>query len=202
MRVKSAGSAQARGRLPFATRVPLRAFAALALSVMLLVGLGVGCALDAGVMQPDGAAEASVAAEAEGENAILRISADEAHEMMISNEVVVLDVRTPEEYAERHIVNARLLTLDTIGEATAARVAPNKEAPVLVYCRTGVRSAEAARKLEALGYREIYDFGGIMGWPYATIDGSEPAESGLPEGELPVGVKVVCGKTKAILSSE
>ena len=63
---------------------------------------------------------------------------------MISNEVVVLDVRTPEEYAERHIVNARLLTLDTIGEATAARVAPNKEAPVLVYCRTGVRSAEAA----------------------------------------------------------
>ena len=41
-----------------------------------------------------------------------------------------------------------------------------------------------------------------MGWPYATIDGSEPAESGLPEGELPVGVKVVCGKTKAILSSE
>ena len=39
---------------------------------------------------------------------------------MISNEVVVLDVRTPEEYAERHIVNARLLTLDTIGEATAA----------------------------------------------------------------------------------
>ena len=75
MRVKSAGSAQARGRLPFATRVPLRAFAALALSVMLLVGLGAGCALDAGVMQPDGAAEASVAAEAEGENAILRISA-------------------------------------------------------------------------------------------------------------------------------
>ena len=121
---------------------------------------------------------------------------------MISNEVVVLDVRTPEEYAERHIVNARLLTLDTIGEATAARVAPNKEAPVLVYCRTGVRSAEAARKLEALGYREIYDFGGIMGWPSATLDGREPAESGLPEGELPVGVQVVCGKTKAILSSE
>ena len=201
MRVKSAGGAQARGRLPFATRVPLRAFAALALSAMLLVGLGVGCAPDAGVMQSDGAAEAA-AAGAEGGNAILRISADEAHEMMTSNEVVVLDVRTPEEYAEQHIVNARLLTLDAIGEATAAEVAPNKEASVLVYCRTGVRSAEAARKLEALGYREIYDFSGIMGWPYATIDGSEPAESGLPEGELPVGVKVVCGKTKAVLSSE
>lgn len=78
------------------------------------------------------------------------------------NEVVVLDVRTPEEYAERHIVNARLLTLDTIDETTAAEAAPDKEAPVFVYCRTGVRSAEAALKLEALGYQEIYDFGGIM----------------------------------------
>ena len=90
------------------------------------------------------------------------------------NEVVVLDVRTPEEYAERHIVNARLLTLDTIDETTAAEAAPDKEAPVFVYCRTGVRSAEAALKLEALGYRQIYDFGGIMDWPYATIDGDEP----------------------------
>lgn len=117
------------------------------------------------------------------------------------NEVVVLDVRTPEEYAERHIVNARLLTLDTIDETTAAEAAPDKEAPVFVYCRTGVRSAEAALKLEALGYQEIYDFGGIMDWPYATIDGDEPTESGLPEGELPVGVKVVCGKTKAAPSS-
>ena len=61
--------------------------------------------------------------------------------------------------------------------------------------------AEAALKLEALGYRQIYDFGGIMDWPYATIDGDEPTESGLPEGELPVGVKVVCGKTKAAPSS-
>lgn len=169
---------------------------------MLLAGLGAGCAADAGVMQSDGAVEAAAVAEAEGESVIQKISAEEAHEMMTSNEVVVLDVRTPEEYAERHIVNARLITLDTIGEATAAEVAPDKEVPVFVYCRSGVRSAEAARKLEALGYREIYDFGGIMGWPYATIDGDEPTESGLPEGELPVGVKVVCGKTKSVPEPE
>lgn len=159
-------------------------------------------AADAGVMQSDGAAEATAVAEAKGESVIQKISAHEAHEMMTSNEVVVLDVRTPEEYAERHIVNARLLTLNAIDEATAAEAAPDKEAPVFVYCRSGVRSAEAARKLEALGYQEIYDFGGIMGWPYATIDGSEPVESGLSEGQLPVGVKVVCGKTKAVPSPE
>lgn len=197
MRVKPAVGAQTRERLPFAILVPLRAFAALALSIMLLVGLGAGCAADPDGMQPSGAAEAAAVAEAEGESVIQKIGADEAHEMTTSNEVVVLDVRTPEEYAERHIVNARLLTLDTIDEATAAGVAPDKGAPVFVYCRSGVRSAEAARKLEALGYQEIYDFGGIMDWPYATVDGDEPTESGLPEGELPVGVKVVCGKTKA-----
>ena len=202
MRVRPSDVARAPERFPFAAQVPLRAFLALALSIMLLAGLGAGCAADADGMQSDGAAEAPSVAEVEGESVVQKVSAEEAHEMMTSNEVVVLDVRTPEEYAERHIVNARLLTLDTIDEATAAEVAPDKEAPVFVYCRSGVRSAEAARKLEALGYQEIYDFGGIMSWSYATIDGSEPAESGLPEGELPVGVKVVCGKTKAAPSSE
>lgn len=171
------------------------------LPVMLVIGLGTGCAAGIDDGDADVAAEASAVAAAEGESVIRKISADEAHGMMTSNEVVVLDVRTPEEYAERHIVNARLLTLDTIDEATAAGVAPDKGAPVFVYCRSGVRSAEAARKLEALGYQEIYDFGGIMDWPYATVDGDEPTESGLPEGELPVGVKVVCGKTKAAPSS-
>ena len=184
-----------------------RFFGGLVLSlVMLVIGFGAGCAADIDDGSADVAAETSAAAEVEveagGDSAIRKINADEAHEMMTSNEVAVLDVRTPEEYAERHIVNARLLTLDTIDETTAAEAAPDKEAPVFVYCRTGVRSAEAALKLEALGYREIYDFGGIADWPYATVDGDEPTESGLPEGELPVGVKVVCGKTKAAPSSD
>lgn len=173
---------------------------------MPVVGFGAGCAAGIDEGSADVAAGMSAVAEVEveagGDSAIWKISAEEAHGMMTSNEVVVLDVRTPEEYAERHIVNARLLTLDAIDETTAAEAAPDKEAPVFVYCRTGVRSAEAALKLEALEYREIYDFGGIADWPYATVDGDEPTESGLPEGELPVGVKVVCGKTKAAPSSE
>lgn len=137
--------------------------------------------------------------EGEGSDAIEKISADTAHDMMASNEVVVLDVRTPEEYAEKHIVNARLLTLDTIDADTAAAVAPDKAEPVLVYCRSGVRSAEAAAKLAALGYQQVYDFGGIMDWPYGTVEGDEVvAESGLDADQLPVGVKVVCGKTKSI----
>ena len=42
----------------------------------------------------------------------------------------------------------------------------SKETPVLVYCRTGRRSREAAQKLEELGYTEVYDMGGLVGWPY------------------------------------
>ena len=122
--------------------------------------------------------------------------------MMTSNETVILDVRTPEEYAERHIPNARLLTLDAIDEATAVAAAPDKDEPVLVYCRTGVRSAEAAQKLAALGYTRVYDFGGIVDWPYDTVEGAETVQSGLPEGEMPVGVKVVCGKTRAVPEGE
>lgn len=134
---------------------------------------------------------------------IQKISASEAHDMMVSDKTVVLDVRTPEEYAAGHIVNARLLTLDTISEQTAAEAAPDKAEPVLVYCRSGVRSAEAARKLSGLGYEQVYDFGGIIDWPYDVVVSDEDViESGLAADQLPVGVKVVCGKTKAAPKAE
>ncbi len=113
----------------------------------------------------DGAASSPASA---GESAVQKISAEDAQAMMTSNEVVVLDVRTPEEYTERHIPNARLLTLDTINAETAAAVVPAKDEPVLVYCRSGVRSAEAAARLAELGYTDVYDFGGIIDWPYET----------------------------------
>ena len=130
---------------------------------------------------------------------IEKISAREAHDMMTSNETVILDVRQPEEYAAGHIVNARLLPLDTITNETATAVAPDKSAPVLVYCRSGVRSAQAAQKLATLGYEHIYDFGGILDWPYNTvITDDETPQSGLSGDQLPVGVKVVCGKTKSL----
>ena len=56
---------------------------------------------------------------------------------------------------------------DFIGPAEdAAEVLPDKDAPWLVYCRTGRRSADAVQKLDALGYTNIYDLGGILSWPY------------------------------------
>lgn len=167
---------------------------AVCLCAVLACDLLAGCAVS-------GVAASSLTGEppAQGEGAaVQRIDAEEAQAMMTSDKTVILDVRTPEEYAERHIPNARLLTLDTIDEVTATAAAPATSEPVLVYCRTGVRSAEAAQKLADLGYTQVYDFGGIADWPYATIEGADTVQSGLPEGELPVGVKVVCGKTRSV----
>ena len=95
-------------------------------------------------------------------------------------------------------MNARLLPLDSVDEAAAAAVAPDKDALVLVYCRTGVRSAEASAKLAELGYTQVRDFGGIESWPYATVDAEDDEGAGtVVNDDLPVGVKVVC-KTRSI----
>lgn len=57
---------------------------------------------------------------------------------------------------------------------------------MLVYCRTGVRSAEAARKLEALGYREIYDFGGIMAGPTPPSTAANQPKAAFPKASSPL----------------
>lgn len=131
--------------------------------------------------------------------AVQTVSAAEARDLMTSDRVVVLDVRTQEEYDASHIANARLLPHDAIDAESAAVVAPDKDALVLVYCRTGARSAEASVKLAALGYAQVRDFGGIESWPFSTVDAEDGSGAGTVDNdELPVGVKVVCGKTKSV----
>ena len=76
------------------------------------------------------------------------------------------DVREEEEYLTGHGIGAVLLPVDSINAETAAAALPDKNAPVLLYCRTGRRSALAAERLAALGYRAIYDVGSLSGWPY------------------------------------
>ncbi len=46
---------------------------------------------------------------------------------------------------------------------------PDKEATLLIYCRSGRRSKDAAQKLLALGYQNVYDFGGVIDWPYELV---------------------------------
>lgn len=112
--------------------------------------------------------------ESEGEEMtgnVKKLSAEEAHARMTSGDpVVVVDVRTAEEYAEKHIEGAILIPNEEIG-AERPELLPLRDAEILIYCRSGNRSAQAAEKLVKLGYSNISDFGGINDWSYDTVSG-------------------------------
>lgn len=96
-----------------------------------------------------------------------KITAEQAYEMMRQSNVTLVDVRREEEYAEGHIPGAVLLPMDVLVNR-AEEMLTDKTATILVYCRSGDRSAKAALQLTALGYETVYDFGGILDWPYET----------------------------------
>lgn len=100
------------------------------------------------------------------------ISAEEAKERLDSGDALVLvDVRTKEEFDAGHIESALLLPNEEILD-TPPELLPDKNAEILIYCRSGNRSAQAAKKLVAMGYTNVYDFGGIIDWPYDVIESS------------------------------
>ena len=79
---------------------------------------------------------------------------------------VLLDVREEEEFITGHPIEAELLPLSTLSPATAAELIPSKDSPALGYCRSGVRSRQAAEKLVKMGYTQVYNLGSLVGWPY------------------------------------
>lgn len=100
--------------------------------------------------------------------AYLKISQDVAKKIMDTQETIVIDVRTLEEYEGGHIKNAILVPVDQI-EENADKVLSDKNASILVYCRSGNRSKSASMKLVDLGYKNIYDFGGINIWKHEIV---------------------------------
>ena len=81
-----------------------------------------------------------------------------------NSDAIIVDVRRDDEYKAGHILGAILLTMETITAETAAKVLPDKNQMILIYCRSGNRSKQAAEKLAAMGYKNIYEFGGIIDW--------------------------------------
>jgi phage shock protein E len=84
--------------------------------------------------------------------------------------IILLDVRTPEEYAEQHIPGSILIPVDQLEQAVEAKI-PAKHETIFIYCRSGRRSKIAADKLIGLGYTHVYDLGGIFNWPYEVETG-------------------------------
>lgn len=99
----------------------------------------------------------------------MNITAEEAKKIMdTESEYVVLDVRTEDEFAQGHIPGAILIPDYAIREE-AEEALPDKDALILVYCRSGRRSKNAAQILLELDYTNIREFGGILDWPYETV---------------------------------
>ena len=104
------------------------------------------------------------------EEPVKTLEQDEAKEIMDTDKnVKVLDVREKEEFEEGHIEGAISLPLSTINEETVKEIIPSKEIKVLLYCRSGARSEKAARALYALGYENVFSFGGIKDWKHGII---------------------------------
>lgn len=98
-----------------------------------------------------------------------KIDAKAAKAMIDEGSVTIIDVRTQEEYDDGHIPDALLFPVDQITEESAGQLVPDKAATLLVYCRSGNRSKTASNLLLELGYTSVYDFGGIIDWPYDVV---------------------------------
>ena len=85
-----------------------------------------------------------------------------------SKNPVLVDVRTPGEYAQGHLATAVLI--DIYSDDFKSRVSKlDKSKPVFVYCKAGSRSSSAANELSEMGFKEIYDLsGGIIAWQQAN----------------------------------
>ena len=100
-----------------------------------------------------------------------QVNMDEAITMMEEGSgYIILDVRTPAEFAEKHIPGAINVANETIGTDEIPEL-PDKDQLILVYCRSGNRSKQASEKLAALGYTNIVEFGGINDWPGEIVTG-------------------------------
>ena len=94
-----------------------------------------------------------------------QVTTEEAVNIMQTEEnYVILDVRTAQEFASGHIPGAILIPNEAIGTEEIVQL-PDKDQLILVYCRSGNRSKQAADKLARLGYTNIVEFGGINSWP-------------------------------------
>ena len=104
-----------------------------------------------------------------GTAAVVKVSADEALRILKDNAAaVLLDVRTAAEYDEGHIEGSQLLPVEELA-GRISELPQDKATPIVVYCRSGRRSALAATQLTESGYTQVFDLGGIQGWPYDIV---------------------------------
>ena len=98
-----------------------------------------------------------------------KITPKQAKQMMDDGGTfILLDVRTEEEFKTNRIEGAVLIPNNEIKKRASAEL-PDKNARILVYCRSGRRSVQAAHDLINMGYTNVFDIGGIIDWPYKSV---------------------------------
>lgn len=101
----------------------------------------------------------------------MEITPEEAKARLDKGEkIIILDVRTEEEFNEKRIPNSILVPVEGIDKDAPSKLT-DKNATIFVYCRSGRRSAIAVEVLTLMGYTKVYDLGGIDDWPYETVSG-------------------------------
>ena len=104
-----------------------------------------------------------------GANSYEQITPQEAKTIMdTEKDYIIIDARTTEEFAEGHIADAILIPEYEIADR-AEKELPDKDALILVYCRSGRRSKIASEELVKLGYTNVKEFGGSIDWPYEVV---------------------------------
>ncbi len=114
------------------------------------------------------------------------ISQEEAaQKMLLDDGHIIVDVRRRDEYDAGHIPGAVLIPNESIG-TEPPELLPDKDQIILIYCRSGRRSKEAAQKLANLGYSNLYEFGGILDWKGEITTASPAMTLRIGETEVPV----------------
>ena len=130
----------------------MKKFIPIALAAAALV-LAVGCT-----------AEKKAESDSDFKGIYTEITQEDAKEMMKKDDGhLIVDVRRQDEYDEGHIPDAVCIPNESIGTEQPEKL-PDKEQILLIYCRSGRRSKQAAQKLADIGYTNIYEFGGIIDW--------------------------------------
>lgn len=124
------------------------------------------------------------------ENSYTQISQDEAKRMMKElDDYVIVDVRRKDEYDEGHIPGAVLIPNESINDSRPQEL-EDLDQVILIYCRSGNRSKQAAQKLSDIGYTKIYEFGGINTWDGEIVKENIEEDSKMKlfinEREVPV----------------
>lgn len=132
------------------------------ISVILLIGLFSGCSSKNAKINKEGLTSSE-------KTSFNNITPEEANKRLGSEKgIILLDVRTKEEYDTGHIKGSMLIPVDNL-KTEAENKLKDKDSPIFVYCRSGNRSVTAANLLVDLGYTNVYNLGGINNWPYEVV---------------------------------